>query len=307
MKFGIALHKPGTCLRISGDDAFPFLQGQFTQDLRPCTNGRVAYGLWLDQKGKVIGDSYVFRGLDGAWIVESHDSAAATLRERLEAYIIADDVAIGDLSATWAGLTGFGPHAVAWLASKGASVAADNLATLENGYIFHGRRGVVDSWEWIGPATQRDTLLSAARADGAVDADPFWLEYQRILAGVPRVPTDLGPKDLPGEGGLEESAISYTKGCYLGQEVMARLKSMGKVRRKLIRVRGEGSVPAPLPAELSVAGKRTGELRSAVREVGGEGFVGLAMITLLGFDLRTPLSITGTGAAVRALEDDPGR
>jgi folate-binding protein YgfZ len=113
------------------------------------------------------------------------------------------------------------------------------------------------------------------------------------------VPVDLGPGDLPGEAGLEEMAISYTKGCYLGQEVMARLTSMGQVRRRLMRVRGPWQVPA-VPAALWQNSKQVGELRSGV---GGEtGFVGMAMLSLVNWQRELPLALEVTGPAVIQVE-----
>lgn len=93
------------------------------------------------------------------------------------------------------------------------------------------------------------------------------------------MPDDIGPADLPNEGGLESQAISYSKGCYLGQEVMARIKTMGRVRRNLIRVSGRGSPPA-VPAALWRGDRREGELRSAVADAGG--FLGLALVSTAG-------------------------
>ncbi len=89
---------------------------------------------------------------------------------------------------------------------------------------------------------------------------------------------DIGPTDLPNEGGLETEAISYTKGCYLGQEVMARLKNMGQVRRRLLRVHGTGEPPTRL-APVFQAARKVGEVRSAVRD--GAGWVGLALVSLV--------------------------
>jgi folate-binding protein YgfZ len=109
------------------------------------------------------------------------------------------------------------------------------------------------------------------------------------------VPRDIGPDDLPNEGGLDAVAISYTKGCYLGQEVMARLKSMGQVRRQLLRVTGAGAPPA-LPATLYNGPKRMGELRSAAAD--GESFVGFALLSLLGLDRCPGLSYTPEGEPV---------
>jgi folate-binding protein YgfZ len=115
---------------------------------------------------------------------------------------------------------------------------------------------------------------------GRVELDAEEMERRRIAAAVPAVPADIGPGDLPGEGGLESIAISYTKGCYLGQEVMARLKAMGQVRRRLVRVVGSGVLPETLPAGLFSGDKRVGEVRSAVR-AGAEGWSGLAIISLM--------------------------
>ena len=100
-----------------------------------------------------------------------------------------------------------------------------------------------------------------------------------------------------GELCLENDAISYTKGCYLGQEVMARLKTMGTVRRRLVRVRGSEAVgrPSVLPAGLFHGDKRVGEVRSAVTTEGG--WIGLAMVSLLGLDAETVLSLTAGGVA----------
>jgi hypothetical protein len=121
------------------------------------------------------------------------------------------------------------------------------------------------------------------------------IEKQRIAAGIPAVPVDIGPTDLPNEGGLEAEAISYTKGCYLGQEVMARLKSMGQVRRRLLGVRGRGA-PPPRPAALFQAARKVGEVRSAASD--GADWIGLAMVSLVQLRRDDGLALTPDGEAV---------
>jgi folate-binding protein YgfZ len=110
----------------------------------------------------------------------------------------------------------------------------------------------------------------------------------RISSGIPSVPADIGPSDLPNEGGLDRDAISYSKGCYLGQEVMARIKSLGRVRRTLVRVRGAGEAPA-LPAALWRGDRREGEIRSAIPGPGG--FEGIALVSVAGAASGAPLSL----------------
>jgi folate-binding protein YgfZ len=288
-------YRPETVLKITGEDAFSFLQGQFTQDLKPCVKGDYfAYGLWLNQKGKVLADSFVFKmGTD--WLCVSLFSSAAVVRERLESYVIADDVRIEDVTAEWAGLSVLGAGTAEALTAVGARVpVAQAWMEANGGMMFQGRRAAVPAWEWLYPVAG-DSPAGLLRAQGAREISAGELERLRVEAGIPAVPRDIGPEDLPNEGGLEHDAISYTKGCYLGQEVMARLKSMGQVRRRLLRVEGTGAVSAELPAQLFAGAKKLGELRSAVGV--GEGFVGLAMISLLGMTGRPLLSFSPEGEA----------
>ncbi|MBC8040644.1 MAG: folate-binding protein [Opitutaceae bacterium] len=269
---------------MTGEDALTFLQGQFTQELRSTATAPVAYGLWLNQKGKVLADSFILReALDSVWII-SFSSSAQVICERLEAYVIADDVVIEDATEEWSGITVGGREAEDWLKRETGGVPAcgEFFKVAEGGWVFRGRRGSETSFDCIRPA---DAPVPA----GLAMISPEALERMRISAGIPRVPQDIGIGDLPNEGGLDEPGISYTKGCYLGQEVMARLKAMGTVRRRLVRVRGAGRGVPAVPCALLQGEKRAGELRSAVAD-GAGGFIGLAMITKLGLDPMAKLA-----------------
>jgi folate-binding protein YgfZ len=115
---------------------------------------------------------------------------------------------------------------------------------------------------------------------------------------------DVGPSDLPNEAGLETDAISFKKGCYLGQEVMARLQSMGRVRRRLRRVRSRGpAIPAP-GAALFCGGRPAGEMRSAVVD-GAGGAIGLAMLSLLALTPDGALSLGAELPATWELAEAP--
>ncbi len=259
--------KPAAWLRVTGGDAADFLQGQFTNDLRKLPTNDAVYGLWLDVKGKVRADSFVFAGMTGEFWIASYFSLAATIRERLEAFVIADDVVLEDASADWSAVTVFGGGAWAQLAAEA-----------HEGFLFRGRRGTTESVEWLFPTSVRTAVH--ARLEGVRELSADEVVRRRIEAGIPAVPTDLGPGDLPNEGGIEGDAISYTKGCYLGQEVMARLKTMGQVRRRLVRVAVTVSKIPGLPAPLFLGPRQVGELRSTAPD-GIGGFLGLAMVSLL--------------------------
>ena len=294
--------RPAAVLKVTGEDAFPFLQGQFTQDLRlAAAEARVAYGLWLNQKGKVLADSFVLHHA-GCWWVISLFSAATVIRERLEAYVIADDVVIEDETDRWAGISVVGHGASEFIRRKlsGGLLPDGSFGADDNGFLFPGRRAKEPNGEWLYPIGT-DRRLEALRAVGAAELDFTAMERLRIDAAIPAVPQDIGPSDLPNEGGLERDGISYTKGCYLGQEVMARLKTLGQVRRRLRRVAGPVPPPADMPAVLFLEGKRVGELRSVVRT--DEGFVGLAMIALLSVDEKRFLSFSSDNSGNIVITD----
>ncbi|HEY1848655.1 MAG TPA: tRNA-modifying protein YgfZ, partial [Opitutaceae bacterium] len=119
-------------------------------------------------------------------------------------------------------------------------------------------------------------------------------ERERIAACIAAVPCDIGAADLPNEAGLDQVAISYSKGCYTGQEVMARIKSLGRVRRRLVRLRGPGSPPRG-GSPLWSGGARQGEIRSAVGVPAG--FEALAMVAVGSSAAGERLSLSEAGPA----------
>jgi tRNA-modifying protein YgfZ len=285
-------YRPACLLRVFGADAAAFLQGQFTNDLGRIAPGQAAYGLWLDRKGRVIADSHVVRAGDGSgfWIA-SIRSPAPIVARRLEDHIVADDVAVEDVTASWSGVSLIGEGAGAWLAGETRA-----------GLCFPGRRNSGENWEWVYPDGESRSVEAAT--SGARRIAPDDAERMRIASGIPSVPSDIGPADLPNEGGLESLAISYSKGCYLGQEVMARIKSMGRVRRTLVRVRGRGAPPA-LPAALWRGDRREGELRSAVPDAGGQGYSGLALVSVAGLPGGGPFALAQGGAPAVEIARSP--
>jgi tRNA-modifying protein YgfZ len=267
-------------LRVRGADANSYLQGQFTQDVNVSASGRT-YGLWLDQKGRCLADGYVLRQAENEFLVVSFSIQAKDLLARLEAYLIADEVELIDETSLWTGILLWGDEAMT------VPVPAQVVS-------FASRRAGVGSVQWLLPRENLAEALVGLRQGGAVERDFAAAELDRLRQGVPAVPVDIGPRDLPNEGGLDEVAISYTKGCYLGQEVMARLKNLGQVRRRLHLVRGTGS-PLAAGTALHQGDRKVGELRSAV--VDGEEFLAMAMLSLVNLNADASLSLTPGGVA----------
>lgn len=290
----VAVHRyrPACVLRVEGSDAASFLQGQFSNDLGRLEPGGEAYGLWLDRRGRVVADSHVVRApAGGGYWVASVSSAAADVMRRLGDFIIADDVALEDRTAGWSALALVGEGSGAWLRAQPRA-----------GLVLGGRRAAGESWEWMLPEPARAGAEGALGGARALSGEE--VELMRIDAGLASVPRDIGPGDLPNEGGLEGAAISYSKGCYLGQEVMARLRGRGTVRRALVRVRGRGA-PPPLPAALWSGDRASGELRSAAPEGTGAGFRGLAIVPVASASPGTPLGLERGGAPALEVAAEP--
>lgn len=278
-------------MRVGGADAAQFLQGQHSNDLRAFPQQPAVYGLWLTLKGKVEADSFVVReSATGDFLLFSYESPAATVRERLERFVIADDVTVTDETASWRAVSVFG-------AELRAAIGTD----WAGGAVFPGRRDRTEQAEWLYPESAHTAV--AARLAGGPEWAAAEIERRRIAAGIPAVPRDLGPADLPNEGGLEAEAVSYTKGCYLGQEVMARLKAMGQVRRRLVRVRSVGPELPAAPVPLYAGEKAAGELRSAAADAGGA--IGLAMVSLIAVGAARTLALQPGGTAAVEIVGSP--
>lgn len=279
-------------LHVSDEDAADFLQSQFTQDLRPFAAGQCTYGLWLDVRGKVIADSFVLceGGEEPRFRILSIGSDAASIMRQLERHIIADDVRIDSLPEA-VGIALVGSGAASFLKSLGFEGPADGHFTSSEGIcIFAGRRSSGPSYElFVESFEVAADLRSRIEAQGVAFVESDAMQLERIRSGIPLIPAEVGPTDLPGEGGLELDAVSFTKGCYLGQEVVARMHHVGRPQRALYVVSGVNAPPVCPSPLLNEAGKKIGELRSAYRN--GDGHwtgVGLCKIRFVesGTELR---------------------
>ena len=298
MLFYNELNRASATFRISGPDANTFLNGQFSQELRG-QEGHSAYGLWLTQKGKVLADSTVLRLTGGDHLVISVTADATLLRQRWEDYLVADEVTIEDETGRWGAILLWGEGlAGAVTLLTGAELQAREFIGAEGAYFFPAWGGHGTRCWLLGKSETMPLWRTKLNNLGFLATDAVATAAARIRDGIPEVPADIGPEDLPNEGGLETIAISYTKGCYLGQEVMSRLKNLGQVRRKLHGVRGAGPAPAPR-TPLYQSGQRVGETRSAAAADGS--FVAFAMLSLVNFNPAVPLQLGENGPALEIL------
>lgn len=200
---------PRCLLAFRGPDAIRYLNGQITQDVRDLGE-RALSSCVTDAKGRLQALVHVCRGSDddSIWI-EGPADQAEELEARLTRYLIADEVEVENLSNSWQLIHGIDPSQAP---TTPPGIVRQSLRAGPDGF---------DLWLPAGPAPDL-APLSAAEA-----------ETRRITARIPAWDAELKPGMLPPEAGLDRNSISYHKGCYIGQEVLSRLKSAGRLNRKL--------------------------------------------------------------------------
>jgi folate-binding protein YgfZ len=247
-------------LRATGKDAQDYLHRLTTQDVNGLARGASAYGAVLNAKGHLLADVHVLVEEDGILLV-TDPRAAAEARPHLERFVIMDDVTFEDLSASLRVLPVLGPDAGARLGARAPRRIAD------------GRRGAPALDLLLAPE-EADGLRAALVAEGAAPLDAAALEALRILGGFARYGADMDPSRLPMEAGLTRAAISFTKGCYTGQEVVLRATARGHLQRGLVQLALPSGVGPGTP--LAVAGQEVGTVTSAADTP--EGRVGLGYL-----------------------------
>jgi tRNA-modifying protein YgfZ len=239
-------------LRLTGAEAAEYLQGQVTNDVEGLAPGEGCYAALLSHKGKMVADMRVLRGADFLWLDTEPASLPVMLRNA-QMFGIGRDVHAQDVTGDYAILSVIGP------AARDVLDAAPPEA--EHAWV-EGEHGM-----YVATDAGVDVITcAAADADGvraalgveSVSADAA--ECLRIESGRPRLGIDIGSETIPQEAGLNERAVSFTKGCYVGQETVARLHYKGKPNRHLRGLRL--SEPAETGDEVWAADRLVGTVGS---------------------------------------------
>ena len=261
-------------LLVSGPEAADYLQGQLTNDTEAIEAGEGLYAALLDRKGHMQADMRVLRPGEGPdlWLDLEPEGLEAA-RKHLGMYKIGRDVDVVDVTAERAILSLIGPRAVEIAGSAPLPENSCEAVTIGGAEcIAVGTAAGIDVFV---AASERDRAWDALLAAGAVEVSPAAAEILRIEAGRPRFGAEMGTETMPAEAGIVEQAVSFTKGCYIGQETVARLHYKGKPNRHLRGLRL--SAPAQAGAALQLGDKEVGTLGgSAVSPALGP--IGLAIL-----------------------------
>ncbi len=246
-------------LMVSGSEAAEYLQGQLTNDIEALTPGEGQYAALLDRKGHMQADMRVLRvSPDEIWI-DTEPEPLEAARRHLEMYKIGREVVIADLTAERAILALIGPRSVEIAGT--AALPEDACETVKVGGVDCIAVGTADGIDLIAKAVDAANLREALIGAGAAEVSPEAADVVRIEAGRPRFGAEMSTETMPAEAGIVERAVSFTKGCYIGQEPVARLHYKGRPNRHL---RGlELSAPAVPGATLRLGEREVGTIGSA--------------------------------------------
>ena len=283
------LHEMPCCLHVTGEDAYTFLQSQFSNNLPKNEGSFACYGLWLNVKGRVLADSIIVGIENEIFYIFSENTEANFIKETLENHIIADDVTIESIQLVGSILVNL---PAAELLTRKLGLVKDEAAHLTSHYInldfivgavFPRNRLGEEGFVFCFKDEEKYSLSKKLLEKRSV----HWISQnemhlKRLSLSMPLVPDEIGPNDLAGEGDLVPSAASLTKGCYLGQEVVARLYHVGKAQRQLfvMTFNGLDEVDAiQLPVTITKENLSMGELRTLYQDkIDSNKWYGVALL-----------------------------
>lgn len=286
-------------IRVTGEDRARLLHAMTTNHVQGLKPGEGQYTFFLNAQGQIQADACVLCYEDH-FLVDVEPETRQSVYEHLDRYIIADDVTLEDVTdQTFAfGLEGPLAHRIAAEAGLAAPRAPYSHTECDPWSVAAVSSTGAPGLRIYGPALRRDDALSLLAAGGAIEATAADAEAFRITRFKPRYGRDITDRSLPQET-QQMHAVHFQKGCYLGQEIVERVRSRGHVNRLLVGFTGESAHVPEVGAKVAYGGKEDGEVTSAVAVDGR--FFGLAIVRAQIAQPGTIVGIDGRPATLTAL------
>jgi folate-binding protein YgfZ len=270
LEAGCGIYWPELALiSLTGRDRVRWLNGMISNNVRDLPPGHGVYAFVLNAQGHILGDLYVFNRGESL-VVELERAQLETVTQIFRRYIIMDKVELKDLSEEIVVIGMAGPSSIETLGGIGLAAAslepldileADSTGTAIT--LVRGDNSCVPNYELWVPKPTANSFGERLREAGAVEVRAETLETFRIVCGIPKFGQEIRERILPQETG-QQRALSFTKGCYIGQEIVERIRSRGAVHRALTGFEVEGSLPTP-GTKIQSDGKDIGEITSVAR------------------------------------------
>ncbi len=285
----------------TGEDRKRLLHALTTNQVEKLSAGQGAYAFFLNAQGRILADAILICRED-LLLISVEAEAREKIYSHIDRYIIADDVTLSGITDSTCELALEGPQPASILASLGAPLPTDPYAfTRWNGIdIILASSTGAPGYRLIAPIEQLDSLTDSLTAAGAIQASSEEQDAVRIEHGTPRYGADITESCIPQETGLMH-ALSFNKGCYLGQEIVERVRSRGHVNRVLTHLAIDAPA-APAPGAKIIAqdkegnGKPAGEITSAALSPRHGGVRALGYIRAEALASAAALSVEGAPA-----------
>lgn len=289
-------------IRVDGADRASFLQALLTNDLGTLTSEQGVYSVYLTPQGRMIADMRLYARPDSI-LADVPASVTAALVSKLDALIFSEDARVSDASMDIAALTVVGRKSLELLSSATGANSAQlsalpSLGVLPVGSMFIVRTDDAEaaSFDVFVPTDERAATIDLLQDAGIKPVAAGILDLLRIEAGRPVFGRDMDEQTIPLEAGLLDRAISLTKGCYVGQEVIVRVlhRGAGRVAKRLVKLVFDGSLETPPSpgTPLRIDGRDAGRITSAVRSPR------LGKVVALGYLAREDAEASRSPAAV---------
>ena len=281
-------------LRFDGADAVSFLQALVTADLTALESDGRRYSTYLTPNGRMLADLTIFRRRDHL-LTDAPASRTAALADRFDSLVFSEDVRVSDVSAAIAQFSVIG-------AGAAGLISPDSLAALSpEAFAARADDATVDSFDVFVPASAREDLARALGDAGALPMSPELVDVFRIEAARPMFGVDMNEDTIPLEAGLLDRAISTTKGCYVGQEIIIRVlhRGGGRVAKRLVKLACEPSMTSPpaAGATLSIDDAPVGAITSAVFSPASGCVVALGYVSRDAASPGAGVTVAGHGTA----------
>lgn len=291
-----------TQIEFTGDDRVTFLHNLCTNDIKLLQAGDGCEAYVTSVRGKIIAHAFVFC-TPSSLVLETASGQGDSLMAHFDRYLITEDVQLHDRTCEWCEYLLSGPQAMTVLAALGVSDAP--LSQQSHCTIHVGK---VEAWLRRVPILSAPTfLIGAAVADSdvlkqafqsadAVECNLESFHMARLETGFPWFPVDVNEDNLPQEVARDEQAISFNKGCYLGQETVARLDAMGHVNRMLTGIKIDDASLPVVGAEITSDGQVVGKITSVTYSPRLQTPIALTVLRCSA--LKSPLQVSGSSASV---------
>ena len=265
---------------VAGKDRVRWLNGMVSNNVKDLPAGRGNYSFVLNAQGRILGDLYTYNRGE-YFLIDTDRWQLETLLTLFKRYIIMDKVELSDKSSELVAIGMQGSRSAEVLRKAGITAAdleAMQLADVNWNQIgialirMPGDTAIYELWT---PAANVVQIWNALLQAGATPVGTEALEKARVMRGVPRYAVDIRDRDLPQET-EQTQALNFTKGCYIGQEIVERIRSRGNVHRKFQKFLLEGDIAAP-GTKLQANGKEVGELTSVEQIPTDEGNIVVAL------------------------------